>query len=141
MPTPTPPTATRPRCCRASACRGPPAADQWGLLTTGQAAAAGVGKMMLSRMVADGELERVFHGVYATPSAAADRNTETRAQWLVLDPHRLAEDRLAEPHVAGVISHATAAAAYNIGTCPPTRSRSRCHDAGRLAAAGCASMS
>ncbi|GAA1995482.1 hypothetical protein GCM10009718_36850 [Isoptericola halotolerans] len=45
------------------------AAGQWGLLTTAQATAAGVSRMMLSRMAEWGELERVMHGVYATPAA------------------------------------------------------------------------
>jgi hypothetical protein len=71
--------------------------------------------MMLSRMVARGELERVIHGVYATPSATGDEVSEKRAVWLSLDPARLAHDRLADSPPTGVISHASAAAMHGIG--------------------------
>ncbi|MCR1982640.1 type IV toxin-antitoxin system AbiEi family antitoxin domain-containing protein [Cellulosimicrobium cellulans] len=91
------------------------AADQWGLVTTAQAAAAGVSKMLLVRMTSAGELERITHGVYATPAASSDRLVETRALWLALDPARLAHERLTELPTAGVLSHASAAALHGIG--------------------------
>lgn len=91
------------------------AAAQWGLLTTSQAVDAGISKMQLSRMAAAGELERVVTGVYATPAAMADEHVDMRALWLSLAPHRTAEERLAEPHRAGVLSHASAAAMHGIG--------------------------
>ncbi len=91
------------------------AADQWGLITTSQAATAGVSKMLLVRMTSAGELERVTHGVYATPAAATDPLVETRALWLALDPARPVHERLADLPTAGVLSHATAAALHGIG--------------------------
>lgn len=91
------------------------AADQWGLVTTAQAAAAGVSKMLLVRMTSAGELERITHGVYATPAASSDRLVETRALWLALDPARRAHERLADLPTAGVLSHASAAALHGIG--------------------------
>jgi predicted transcriptional regulator of viral defense system len=91
------------------------AADQWGLLTTAQAVAAGVPRMMLSRMAERGELERLAQGVYATPAAVGDELTERRAAWLSLDPGTPAYARLERPEAAGVLSHATAAAMYDIG--------------------------
>ena len=91
------------------------AADQWGLLSTAQASVHGVSKMLLSRMVADGELERVLHGVYATPSAAANEFTLRRAHWLSLNPNLMAEQRLRDAHTSGVMSHATAAALHGLG--------------------------
>lgn len=91
------------------------ASDQWGLFTTAQATDAGVTRMMLSRMEARGELERVVHGVYATPAAAGGELSERRALWLSLEPARLAYQRLAESPPAGVLSRASAAAMHGIG--------------------------
>jgi predicted transcriptional regulator of viral defense system len=91
------------------------AAAQWGLITTAQVVEAGVPRLLLSRMVASGELERVTHGVYATPSAIADRLVEVRALWLSLDVRRSAEERLRDRCSAGVLSHATAATMHEIG--------------------------
>jgi len=91
------------------------AADQWGLLTTAQAVAAGVTRMMLSRMVERGELERVMQGVYATPAATGGELTQRRAAWLSLDPATPAHVRLEKPEDSGVLSHASAAAMHNIG--------------------------
>ncbi|GHH70371.1 type IV toxin-antitoxin system AbiEi family antitoxin domain-containing protein [Promicromonospora soli] len=91
------------------------AAAQWGLITTAQAVEAGASRMLLSRMVTSGELERVTHGVYATPAAAADRLVAVRALWLSLDVRRTAEERLRDRCSAGVLSHATAASMHEIG--------------------------
>lgn len=91
------------------------AAGQWGLISTAQATMAGATRMLLTRMAANGELERVVYGVYATPAALADELLEKRALWLSLDPSRTAEERLARRHEAGVLSHATAAALHGIG--------------------------
>lgn len=91
------------------------AAGQWGLVTSAQATAAGASRMMLSRMTASGELERVATGVYATPAALADPWLDKRAQWLSLDLKQTAEERLAQRHTAGVLSHATAATMHEIG--------------------------
>ncbi|MFV2145839.1 MULTISPECIES: type IV toxin-antitoxin system AbiEi family antitoxin domain-containing protein [Isoptericola] len=91
------------------------AAGQWGLLTTAQATAAGVSRMMLSRMAERGELERITHGVYATPAGAGDELSEKRAAWLSIEPNRLAYERLAESPPTGVLSHATAAGLHQAG--------------------------
>lgn len=91
------------------------AAGQWGLLTTAQATAAGVSRMMLSRMAERGELERITHGVYATPAGAGDELSEKRAAWLSIEPGRLAYERLAESPPTGVLSHATAAGLHQAG--------------------------
>lgn len=39
-------------------------ACQWGMVTTAQAAALGVSRLMLSRLAEAGHLERLAHGVY-----------------------------------------------------------------------------
>lgn len=91
------------------------AAGQWGLITAAQATQAGANRTGLTRMTATGELERVVRGVYATPAALADPHIDKRALWLTLDPTHTAEERLTTRHVAGVLSHATAAAMHQIG--------------------------
>jgi hypothetical protein len=109
------------------------ATTQWGLVTTAQAVAVGVSRVLLSRMAARGELDRVVHGVYAAPGAASEEYAELRALWLALDPGRTAEERLAEPRTAGVLSHATAARLHGLGdlldevveVTVPTRRQSR----------------
>lgn len=49
------------------------AASQRGLVTSAQALAAGVGRMELSRLAANGHLERVGRGVYRASGAPSIR--------------------------------------------------------------------
>lgn len=90
------------------------AAGQWGLLTTAQAGQVGVTRLQLARMADAGILERVDHGVYATTSSPID-HLVLRATWLALSPGRSAEERLADPVNAGVVSHASAAGLHRLG--------------------------
>lgn len=90
------------------------AAGQWGLLTTAQAQRVGVSRLQLARLADAGVLERVEHGVYATTAVANEHQT-LRAAWLALDPARTAEERLADPITAGVVSHTSAAALHRLG--------------------------
>lgn len=90
------------------------AAGQWGLMTTAQAQRVGVSRLQLARLADAGVLERVDHGVYATTAAANERQA-LRAAWLALDPARTAEERLADPITAGVVSHTSAAALHRLG--------------------------
>ncbi len=92
------------------------AADQWGLLTTRQAARRQVTRLHLSRLAERGHLERVSYGVYAQPVALADPQVELKAAWLALDPTRTAAERLTNPAAAGVVSHTSAASLHGIGT-------------------------
>lgn len=91
------------------------AAGQWGLLTTAQAQSAGISRMQLTRMVEAGVLERIAHGVYATPAVLGDELLPLRATWLALQPARPMVERLADPTGAGVVSHASAAALHRMG--------------------------
>lgn len=91
------------------------AAGQWGLLTTAQAAQAGISRVQLTRMVTAGVLERVAHGVYATPAVLGDELLSLRAAWLALQPRASAGDRLADPIAAGVVSHTSAAHLHQLG--------------------------
>ncbi|GIG24910.1 hypothetical protein Cde04nite_11540 [Cellulomonas denverensis] len=90
------------------------AAGQWGLLTTAQAQREGVTRLQLARLAEAGVLERVDHGVYASASAPTEHRA-LRAAWLSLDPARTAEERLADPPAAGVVSHTSAAALHGLG--------------------------
>jgi|SRR5665647_784305 len=90
------------------------AAGQWGLLTTAQAASEGITRLQLARLADAGVLERLGRGVYAATSAAGE-HLGLRAAWLSLDPTRTAEERLGNPNVAGVVSHASAADLHNLG--------------------------
>lgn len=58
--------------------------DQWGLVTTAQAAALGVSRQQLSDLAEAGALERVEQGVYRATAAPASMHEATRATWLAL---------------------------------------------------------
>lgn len=90
------------------------AAGQWGLLTTKQAAAYGISRMQLVRLVDAGMLDRVGQGVYAVTSSA-DAFQPLHAAWLSLDPGATAEERLAGGREAVVASHTSAAALHGMG--------------------------
>lgn len=68
-------------------------AYQWGMVTTAQAAALGVSRLMLSRLTEAGHLERLAHGVYKDAGSPGDEFDDMRAAWLSTDPKRLAYDR------------------------------------------------
>lgn len=94
------------------------AAQQWGLVTAAQARDAGVAAFMLGRLVEQGVLLRVRHGVYATSSTPFSSVLEVRAQWLALDPSVMAADRRNEGARGVVVSHETAAELHGIGDLP-----------------------
>ena len=84
------------------------------MLTTQQAAADGISRMQLVRLVNAGLLERVGQGVYAM-TASADDFQPLHAAWLSLDPGATAEQRLARGREAVVASHTSAAALHGMG--------------------------
>src|SRR5699024_10996634 len=90
------------------------ASGQWGMLTTGQAERIDVTRLHLSRLADAGVLERIERGVYAMTAAPGEHRT-LKAAWLVMDPRLTAEERLADPRTAGVISHASAAGLHGLG--------------------------
>ena len=69
-------------------------AGQWSLLTTAQAAAAGVSRVQLTRLTQQSHLERLVHGVYRNAGSAAGEFDDLRAAWLSTDPTRTAAERL-----------------------------------------------
>lgn len=88
--------------------------DQWGLITTAQATAAGVTRNMITRLTEEGTLQRVRHGVYALPSAAHSPLQDLRAAWLATDPKRSAGQRAVGKDVIAV-SGASAAEVHRLG--------------------------
>lgn len=90
------------------------AEEQWGLCTRRQALDSGVAPSSLARLLRDGFLERVAHGVYRVRGGAEPDHLQLRAAWLQLDPAVPAWRRLHDPAVA-LVSHASAAALYGVG--------------------------
>jgi predicted transcriptional regulator of viral defense system len=90
------------------------AAEQWGLITTAQAEAAGSSRKALGRLAHAGMLERLTHGVYRLTGAPADPWDDLRAAWLALHPSRIAGDRLGDD-VPELVSHRSAAALHELG--------------------------
>lgn len=90
------------------------AEDQWGLITRRQLESLGIRPATLARLLADGTLERVTHGVYRLRGGAQPDHLELRAAWLALDPATPAWQRLDDPDVA-LVSHASAAELYGVG--------------------------
>lgn len=91
------------------------AADQWGLVSRRQAERAGVSPATLTRLVRDGVLERVAHGVLRLTAAPLADHIELRAAWIQLAPDTLAWER--QPN-QGVVSHRSAAELYGLGNLP-----------------------
>ncbi|SKF61400.1 Uncharacterised protein [Mycobacteroides abscessus subsp. abscessus] len=58
--------------------------DQWGLITTAQAAALGVSRQQLSELTEVGALERIEQGVYRATAAPSSIQELTHATWLAL---------------------------------------------------------
>jgi predicted transcriptional regulator of viral defense system len=63
---------------------GPIAERRWGLVTTAQAADAGVSRKQLARMASAGAVERVAHGVYRMAGAPQQDHQAIYAAWLGL---------------------------------------------------------
>lgn len=91
------------------------AREQWGLVTTAQAAEVGVSAKMMARWANEGAVERLAHGVYKLAGAAYDPREELRSAWLSLDPQRAAADRIGTDPVDAVVSHRSAARLHELG--------------------------
>ena len=90
------------------------AAEQWGLITTAQAEAAGSSRKAVGRLARAGQLERLAHGVYRLAGTPADPHDELRAAWLALDPPRVAAARIRD-EIPEIVSHRSAAELYELG--------------------------
>lgn len=90
------------------------AEEQWGLITRRQLETLGIRPATLARLLADGTLERVTHGVYRLRGAGKLDHLGLRAAWLALDPAPAAWERLDEADVA-LVSHTSAAELHGLG--------------------------
>ncbi|MGB7963303.1 MAG: nucleotidyl transferase AbiEii/AbiGii toxin family protein [Propionicimonas sp.] len=90
------------------------AAGQWGMFTTAQAAAVGVSRLEVARLVDAGLVRRVRQGVHVMPGVPSDAFEEVRAEWLATDPTRTAGERRSDADPV-VVSDETAAAIHGIG--------------------------
>lgn len=90
-------------------------ADQWGMITSAQAAAAGIDSVTLYRLADAGHLEQVRRGVYAAATAPASPHRDVQAAWLALNPSVPAWKRPKLDPDGGVVSHRTAALMHQFG--------------------------
>ncbi|KRE29579.1 type IV toxin-antitoxin system AbiEi family antitoxin domain-containing protein [Agromyces sp. Soil535] len=87
---------------------------QWGLVTTAQAAEAGVTRLQLSRMARAGALERLAHGTYRLAGVPSHEHEEILAAWLGLEPTKTGQSSTGQqPRV--VVAGAAAARLHGIG--------------------------
>lgn len=91
------------------------AAGQWGLFTSAQARAVGVSPQQLKRLADRELLQRVRHGVYQLTGTPESPHDQLRAEWLALEPARLAAERIADEKPVGVVSHRSAAHLQQLG--------------------------
>jgi hypothetical protein len=89
------------------------AAEQWGLLTSAQAAELGVSNQALAHLQRVGGLERLAHGLYRLAGSPGDELDELRGAWLGLAPKETATTRLRHPK--GVVSYRSAARVHGLG--------------------------
>lgn len=94
-------------------------AAQWGLATTAQASRRGVSRLQLSRLVADGLVDRLGQGVYRAAGVPVDRFEGIKAAWLSIDPRLTAEERLRPAVADAVVSGTTAAWLHGLGDLVP----------------------
>lgn len=89
------------------------------MLTTAQAATTGVTRLQLGRLAAEGNLERLAHGVYRNAGSPPTEFDDIRAAWLSTDPAETAERRLGIGVNGTIVGGATAAYLHRIGDLQP----------------------
>jgi hypothetical protein len=94
------------------------AADQWGLVTTAQAEAAGVSRVDLGRLADANLLDRAARSVYQVPGATPAAHLDIKVAWLRLDPAVPAWERQIGDDRSGVVSHASACQLHDVGDIP-----------------------
>lgn len=90
-------------------------AYQWGMVTSAQASMHGITRLDLSRLAADGQLERVAHGVYKDAGAPAGPHADLQAAWLSTDPKSMGEARIKDAASGVVVAGESAADLHGIG--------------------------
>ncbi|QSR26870.1 transcriptional regulator [Nocardioides aromaticivorans] len=90
-------------------------AYQWGMVTSAQASMHGITRLDLSRLAADGQLERLAHGVYKDAGAPAGPHDDLQAAWLSTDPKTMGEVRIKDRANGVVVAGESAADLHGIG--------------------------
>lgn len=90
-------------------------AYQWGMVTSAQASMHGITRLDLSRLAADGQLERLAHGVYKDAGAPAGPYDDLKAAWLSTDPKTMGEARIKDLANGVVVAGESAADLHSIG--------------------------
>ncbi len=102
----------------AQATLGELAADQFGLVTSAQAADRGIDGKTLQRLRDANLVEQVGRGVYRIAGAATPSHLDIRIAWLRLDPQRPAWERDGRGMRDGVVSHRSACLLHQLGDIP-----------------------
>lgn len=89
------------------------AEQQWGMVTTAQAAEVGISRQQLARMAASGAIERVAQGVYRMAGAPHQNHEAIYATWLALGGAAMPKTGAGAP--ALVAAGVTAAVAHDLG--------------------------
>ncbi|MEZ5185785.1 MAG: type IV toxin-antitoxin system AbiEi family antitoxin domain-containing protein [Candidatus Nanopelagicales bacterium] len=90
-------------------------AYQWGMVTSAQASVHGITRLDLSRLAADGQLERLAHGVYKDAGAPAGPHDDLKAAWLSTEPKKMGEVRIKDSANGVVVAGESAADLHDIG--------------------------
>lgn len=90
-------------------------ACQWGMVTSAQASLHGITRLDLSRLAADGQLERVAHGVYRDTGAPGGPHDDLKAAWLSTDSKTMGEVRIKDGANGVVVAGESAADLHGIG--------------------------
>jgi predicted transcriptional regulator of viral defense system len=90
-------------------------AYQWGMVTSAQASMHGITRLDLSRLAADGHLERVAHGVYRDTGAPTGPHADLQAAWLSTEPKTMREMRIRDRTNGVVVAGESAADLHGIG--------------------------
>ncbi|MFH5208083.1 type IV toxin-antitoxin system AbiEi family antitoxin domain-containing protein [Antrihabitans spumae] len=90
-------------------------AEQWGIVTTGQARRAGVSAQQIKRLTDRGILDRLHYGIYRMTRLPHDQHLPVRVAWIALDPETPAWHRLEQDLPTGVVSHRSAAVLHGLG--------------------------
>ena len=90
-------------------------AYQWGMVTSAQASMHGITRLDLSRLAADGQLERITHGVYRDAGAPDGPHDDLQAAWLSTDPKTMGEVRIKDRANDVVVAAESAANLHGIG--------------------------
>ena len=85
------------------------------MVTSAQAVRQGVARLDLSRLAADGHLERLAHGVYRNSGAPAGPYDDLKAAWLSTDPKAMGAARIKDGTDGVIVAGESAATLHGIG--------------------------